>query len=70
MVLKTKKHFLYFVDLNIYFLFRKMFYQRMVGYRLGTVNYLSCEFKPFFRYSKPHTYSTLCFGEEKKEQCA
>ena len=47
-----------------------MFYQRMVGYRLGTVNYLSCEFKPFFRYSKPHTYSTLCFGEEKKEQCA
>ena len=35
----------------------------MVNYRLGTVNEKHWGFKPVFRCSKPHTYSTL-IGEE------
>ena len=35
----------------------------MLNYRLGTVNEKHRGFKPVFRCSKPHTYSTL-FGEE------
>jgi len=34
-----------------------------LNYRLGTVNEKHWGFKPVFRCSKPHTYSTL-FGEE------
>ena len=39
----------------------------MLSYRLGTVNDFHWGFKPVFRYSKPHTYSTF-IGEEK-EKC-
>ena len=39
----------------------------MLSYRLGTVNDFHWEFKPVFRYSKPHTYSTF-IGEEKEKQ--
>ena len=31
----------------------------MLSYRLGTVNNFHWDFKPVFRYSKPHTYSTF-----------
>jgi len=33
--------------------------QNMLNYRLGTVNEKHWGFKPVFRCSKPHTYSTL-----------
>ena len=39
----------------------------MLSYRLGTVNDFHWVFKPVFRYSKPHTYSTF-IGEEKENQ--
>ena len=39
----------------------------MFSYRLGTVNDIHWGFKPVFRYSKPHTYSTFV-GEEKENQ--
>jgi len=39
----------------------------MLSYRLGTVNDFHWEFKPVFRYSKPHTYATF-IGEEKEKQ--
>jgi len=39
--------------------------QKMLNYRLGTVNEKHWGFKPVFRCSKPHTFSTLS-GEEKK----
>ena len=38
----------------------------MLCYRLGTVNDFHWGFKPVFRYSKPHTYSTF-IGEEKEK---
>ena len=37
----------------------------MLNYRLGTVNEKHWGFKPVFRCSKPHTYST--FIEEENE---
>ena len=40
----------------------------MLSYRLGTVNDFHWGFKPVFRYSKPHTYSTF-IGEEKEKLC-
>jgi len=36
----------------------------MLNYRLGTVNEKHWGFKPVFRCSKPHTFSTFS-GEEK-----
>jgi len=39
----------------------------MLSYRLGTVNDFHWGFKPVFRYSKPHSYSTF-IGEEKENQ--
>ena len=39
----------------------------MLNYRLGTVNEKHWGFKPVFRCSKPHTYSTL-IGEENENQ--
>ena len=38
--------------------------QKMLNYRLGTVNEKHWGFKPVFRCSKPHTFSTFS-GEEK-----
>ena len=37
----------------------------MLNYRLGTVNEKNWGFKPVFRCSKPHTFSTFS-GEEKE----
>jgi len=37
----------------------------MLNYRLGTVNKKHWGFKPVFRCSKPHTFSTFT-GEEKE----
>jgi len=50
-----------------YFLFMIFgrFLQEMLSYRLGTVNYFHWGFKPVLSYSKPHTFSTL-FWEENK----
>jgi len=45
----------------------KGFLHKMLNYRLGTVNEKHWGFKPVFRCSKPHTYSTL-FGEENKKE--
>jgi len=39
--------------------------QKMLNYRFGTVNEKHWGFKPFFRCSKRHTFSTFS-GEEKK----
>ena len=39
----------------------------MLNYRLGTVNEKHWGFKPVFRCSKPHTFSTFS-GEEKEEK--
>ena len=39
----------------------------MLNYRLGTVNEKPWGFKPVFRCSKPHTYSTF-IGEENENQ--
>jgi len=39
----------------------------MLSYRLGTVNDFHWEFKPVFRFSKPHAYSTF-IGDEKENQ--
>jgi len=39
----------------------------MLSYRLGTVNDFHWGFKPVFRYSKTHTYSTF-IGEDKEKQ--
>jgi len=39
----------------------------MLNYRLGTVNENHWGFKPVFRCSKPHTYSTL-IGEETENR--
>ena len=41
--------------------------QKMLNYRLGTVNEKHWGFKPVFRCSKPHTFSTF-FGEEKERK--
>jgi len=38
----------------------------MLNYRLGTVNEKHWGFKPVFRCSKPHTFSTFS-GEEKEK---
>ena len=38
----------------------------MLNYRLGTVNENDWGFKPVFRCSKPHTFSTFS-GEEKEK---
>jgi len=38
----------------------------MLNYRLGMVNEKHWGFKPVFRCSKPHTFST--FSEEEKEK--
>jgi len=40
----------------------------MLNYRLGTVNEKHWGFKPVFRCSKPHTFSTIS-GEEKEKKC-
>jgi len=40
----------------------------MLNYRLGTVNEKHWGFKPVFRCSKPHTYSTF-IGEENESLC-
>ena len=40
----------------------------MLNYRLGTVNEKHWVFKPVFRCSKPHTFSTFS-GEEKENKC-
>ena len=40
----------------------------MLNYRLGTVNENHWGFKPVFRCSKPHTFSTFS-GEEKEKNC-
>jgi len=40
--------------------------QKMFNYRLGTVNEKHWGFKPVFRCSKPHTFSTFS-GEEKEK---
>jgi len=40
----------------------------MLNYRLDTVNEKNCGFKPVFRCSKPHTFSTFS-GEEKEKDC-
>jgi len=39
----------------------------MLNYRLGTVNEKHWGFKPVFRCSKPHTFSTFS-GEEKEKK--
>jgi len=39
-----------------------------LNYRLGTVNEKHWGFKPVFRCSKPHTFSTFS-GEEKENKC-
>jgi len=49
------------------FQLRKGLLQEMLNYRLGTVNEKHWGFKPVFRCSKPHTYSTL-FGEENENR--
>jgi len=41
----------------------------MLSYRLGTVNDFHWWFKPVFRYSKPHTYSTFIGEEREKQLC-
>ena len=41
----------------------------MLSYRLGTVNDFHWGFKPVFRYSKPHTYSTSIGEESEKQLC-
>jgi len=41
--------------------------QKILNYRLGTVNEKHWGFKPVFRCSKPHTYSTF-IGEEIENQ--
>jgi len=38
----------------------------MLNYRLGTVNEKHWGFKPVYRCSKPHTFSTFS-GEEKEK---
>ena len=53
----------------IYLWFLKWFLQKMLSYRLGTVNDFHWKFKPVSIYSKPHTFSTL-FEEEKEKKCA
>jgi len=40
----------------------------MLNYRLGTVNKKHWGFKPVFRCSKPHTFSTFS-GEETEKNC-
>jgi len=40
--------------------------QKMLNYRLGTVNEKHWGFKPVFRCSKPHTFSTFS-GEDKEK---
>jgi len=40
----------------------------MLNYRLGTVNEKHWGFKPVFRCSKPHTFSTFS-REEKEKKC-
>ena len=42
--------------------------QKMLNYRLDTVNVNHWGFKPVFRCSKPHTFSTFS-GEEKETNC-
>jgi len=42
--------------------------QKMLNYRLGTVNEKHWGFKPVFRCSKPHTFTTFS-GEEKEKNC-
>jgi len=37
--------------------YKKWILQEKLSYRLSTVNDFHWEFKPVFRYSKPHTYS-------------
>ena len=55
--------FLFFIIFNFQLL--KGLLQKMLNYRLGTVNEKHLGFKPVFRCSKPHTFSTF-FGEEKQ----
>jgi len=43
-------------------------FQKMLNFRLGTVNEKYWGFKPVFRCSKPHTFSTF-FREEKEQKC-
>jgi len=39
----------------------------MLNYRLGTVNEKQWGFKPVFRCSKPHTFSTFSTKEKEKK---
>jgi len=41
----------------------------MLNYRLGTVNEKHWGFKPVFRCSKPHTFSTFSGEEKENENC-
>ena len=41
----------------------------MLSYRLGTVNDFHWGFKPVLSYSKPHTFSTFCREEKRKNKC-
>ena len=41
----------------------------MLNYRLGTVNEKHLGFKPVFRCSKPHTFSTFSGEEKENKNC-
>jgi len=64
--------FCVFRILLVFFIFNfqllKGLLQKMLNYRLGTVNEKHWGFKPVFRCSKPHIFSTF-FGEDKEKKC-
>jgi len=60
--------FLFFLIFIFNFQLLKGLLQKMLNYRPGTVNEKHWGFKPVFRCSKPHTFSTSS-GEEKEKKC-
>jgi len=61
-----------FSEFSAFFIFNfqllKGLLQKMLNCRLGTVNEKHWGFKPVFRCSKPHTFSTFS-GEENEKKC-
>jgi len=54
---------------DFYFQLLKGLLQKMLNYRLGTVNEKHWGFKPVFRCSKPHTFSTFSGEEKENKNC-
>ena len=66
---KENNYFLFFFDfLFLIFNFQliKGLLQKMLNYRIGTVNEKHWGFKQVFRCSKPHTFSTFKFNSQQE----